>query len=428
MTGLNLLMKRMMVENENLRNALEGKEIKPVPRELMTKDEIKVYEETGKQESLLSTGDFIRHFAGDNYKAPVSKEEIKDVKEKAITINKEKEETKQEPKVEQRWVNPKFETKKDEIVEQKKTEEEKITTAEENKDAKEKENNEEFNMKDTVDFIKKGLHKIEENILVKDDKKSEDIKKNTQETADIKEESVDKSLEKKVELVKTKIANIVKDVKDGKPTDSLIKDYNKLSASKKKIAIANMIKEIANTVAQEKKCDISDVINFGVNIESIARQHNKREYNAMLKTLKETLSKMTSNELIKGIIERLDVELKNTILLNKIKFVSYIKNMNTDLDLTEENLNQVSADLDSIGARLNNGEDFDKILKSFNINNTANPEDNHIEAKVVDTDEVKAEEETNDESMNMESSENIFLTMDEVDSLASTMNEVLMGI
>lgn len=420
MTGLNLLMKRMMVENENLRNALEGKEIKPVPRELMTKDEIKVYEETGKQESLLTTGDFIRHFAGDNYKAPVSKEEIKDVKEK--------EETEQEPKVEQRWVNPKFETKKDEIVEQKKTEEEKITTAEENKDVKEKENNEEFNMKDTVDFIKKGLHKIEENILVKDDKKSEDIKKNTQETADIKEESVDKSLEKKVKLVKTKIANIVKDVKDGKPTDSLIKDYNKLSASKKKIAIANMIKEIANTVAQEKKCDISDVINFGVNIESIARQHNKREYNAMLKTLKETLSKMTSNELIKGIIERLDVELKNTILLNKIKFVSYIKNMNTDLDLTEENLNQVSADLDSIDARLNNGEDFDKILKSFNIDNTANPEDNHIEAKVVDTDEVKAEEETNDESINMESSENVFLTMDEVDSLASTMNEVLMGI
>ena len=428
MTGLNLLMKRMMVENENLRNALEGKEIKPVPRELMTKDEIKVYEETGKQESLLTTGDFIRHFAGDNYKAPVSKEEIKDVKEKVITINKEKEETEQEPKVEQRWVNPKFETKKDEIVEQKKTEEEKITTAEENKDAKEKENNEEFNMKDTVDFIKKGLHKIEENILVKDDEKSEDVKKDTQETTDTKEEPVDKALEKKVELVKTKIANIVKDVKDGKPTDSLIKDYSKLSASKKKIAIANMIKEIANIVAQEKKCDISDVINFGVNIESIARQHNKREYNAMLKTLKETLSKMTSNELIKGIIERLDVELKNTILLNKIKFVSYIRNMNTDLDLTEENLNQVSADLDSIGARLNNGEDFDKILKSFNINNTANPEDNHIEAKVVDTDEDKAKEETNDESTNMESSENVFLTMEEVDSLASTMNEVLMGI
>lgn len=418
MTGLNLLMKRMMVENENLRNALEGKEIKPVPRELMTKDEIKVYEETGKQESLLTTGDFIRHFAGDNYKAPVLKEEIKDVKEK--------EETEQEPKVEQRWVNPKFETKKDEIVEQKKTEEEKIATAEENKDVKE--NNEEFSMKDTVDFIKKGLHKIEENILVKDDEKSEDVKKDTQETTDTKEEPVDKALEKKVELVKTKIANIVKDVKDGKPTDSLIKDYSKLSASKKKIAIANMIKEIANTVAQEKKCDISDVINFGVNIESIARQHNKREYNTMLKTLKETLSKMTSNELIKGIIERLDVELKNTILLNKIKFVSYIKNMNTDLDLTEENLNQVSADLDSIGARLNNGEDFDKILKSFNINNTANPEDNHIEAKVVDTDEVKAEEETNDESMNMESTENVFLTMEEVDSLASTMNEVLMGI
>lgn len=428
MTGLNLLMKRMMVENENLRNALEGKEIKPVPRELMTKDEIKVYEETGKQESLLTTGDFIRHFAGDNYKAPVSKEEIKDVKEKVITINKEKEETEQEPKVEQRWVNPKFETKKDKIVEQKKTEEEKIATAEENKDVKEKENNEEFSMKDTVDFIKKGLHKIEENILVKDDEKSEDVKKDTQETTDTKEEPVDKALEKKVELVKTKIANIVKDVKDGKPTDSLIKDYSKLSASKKKIAIANMIKEIANIVAQEKKCDISDVINFGVNIESIARQHNKREYNAMLKTLKETLSKMTSNELIKGIIERLDVELKNTILLNKIKFVSYIRNMNTDLDLTEENLNQVSADLDSIGARLNNGEDFDKILKSFNINNTANPEDNHIEAKVVDTDEVKAEEETNDESINMESSENVFLTMDEVDSLASTMNEVLMGI
>lgn len=428
MTGLNLLMKRMMVENENLRNALEGKEIKPVPRELMTKDEIKVYEETGKQESLLTTGDFIRHFAGDNYKAPVSKEEIKDVKEKVITINKEKEETEQEPKVEQRWVNPKFETKKDKIVEQKKTEEEKIATAEENKDVKEKENNEEFSMKDTVDFIKKGLHKIEENILVKDDEKSEDVKKDTQETTDTKEEPVDKALEKKVELVKTKIANIVKDVKDGKPTDSLIKDYSKLSASKKKIAIANMIKEIANIVAQEKKCDISDVINFGVNIESIARQHNKREYNTMLKTLKETLSKMTSNELIKGIIERLDVELKNTILLNKIKFVSYIKNMNTDLDLTEENLNQVSADLDSISARLNNGEDFDKILKSFNINNTANPEDNHIEAKVVDTDEVKAEEETNDESMNMESSENVFLTMEEVDSLASTMNEVLMGI
>lgn len=428
MTGLNLLMKRMMVENENLRNALEGKEIKPVPRELMTKDEIKVYEETGKQESLLTTGDFIRHFAGDNYKALVSKEEIEDVKEKVITINKEKEETEQEPKVEQRWVNPKFETKKDESVKQKKTEEEKIVTAEENKDVKEKENNEEFSMKDTVDFIKKGLHKIEENILVKDDEKSEDDKKETQETTDTKEEPVDKALEKKVELVKTKIANIVKDVKDGKPTDSLIKGYSKLSASKKKIAIANMIKEIANTVAQEKKCDISDVINFGVNIESIARQHNKREYNAMLKTLKETLSKMTSNELIKGIIERLDVELKNTILLNKIKFVSYIKNMNTDLDLTEENLNQVSADLDSIDARLNNGEDFDKILKSFNIDNTANPEDNHIEAKVVDTDEVKAEEETNDGSMNMESSENVFLTMDEVDSLASTMNEVLMGI
>ena len=427
MTGLNLLMKRMMVENENLRNALEGKEIKPVPRELMTKDEIKVYEETGKQESLLTTGDFIRHFAGDNYKAPVSKEVIKDVKE--ITINKEKEETEQEPKVEQRWVNPKFETKKDESIEQKKTEEEeKIVTAEEIKDVKEKENNEEFSMKDTVDFIKKGLHKIEGNILVKDDEKSEDVKKDIQETADAKEEPVDKSLEKKVELVKTKIANIVKDVKDRKPTDTLIKDYSKLSASKKKIAIANMIKEIANTVAQEKKCDISDVINFGVNIESIARQHNKREYNVMLKTLKETLSKMTSNELIKGIIERLDVELKNTIILNKIKFVSYIRNMNTDFDLTEENLNQVLADLDSIGARLNNGEDFDKILKSFNIDNTENPEDNHIEAKVVDTDEDKAEEETNDESTNMESSENVFLTMDEVDSLASTMNEVLMGI
>ena len=102
--------------------------------------------------------------------------------------------------------------------------------------------------------------------------------------------------------------------------------------------------------------------------------------------------------------------------------------MNTDFDLTEENLNQVLADLDSIGARLNNGEDFDKILKSFNIDNTENPEDNHIEAKVVDTDEDKAEEETNDESTNMESSENVFLTMDEVDSLASTMNEVLMGI
>ena len=426
MTGLNLLMKRMMVENENLRNALEGKEIKPVPRELMTKDEIKVYEETGKQESLLTTGDFIRHFAGDNYKESVSKEVIKDVKE--IAINKEKEETEQEPKVEQRWVNPKFETKKDESIEQKKTEEEKIVTAEEIKDVKEKENNEEFSMKDTVDFIKKGLHKIEENILVKDDEKSEDTKKDIQETADAKEEPVDKSLEKKVELVKTKIANIVKDVKDRKPTDTLIKDYSKLSASKKKIAIANMIKEIANTVAQEKKCDISDVINFGVNIESIARQHNKREYNVMLKTLKETLSKMTSNELIKGIIERLDVELKNTILLNKIKFVSYIRNMNTDFDLTEENLNQVLADLDSIGARLNNGEDFDKILKSFNIDNTENPEDNHIEAKVVDTDEDKAEEETNDESTNMESSENVFLTMDEVDSLASTMNEVLMGI
>ena len=423
MTGLNLLMKRMMVENENLRNALEGKEIKPVSRELMTKDEIKVYEETGKQESLLTTGDFIRHFAGDNYKAPVSKEVIKDVKE--ITINKEKEETEQEPKVEQRWVNPKFETKKDESVEQKKTEEEKIVTAEENKDVKE--NNEEFNMKDTVDFIKKGLHKIEENILVKDDKKSEDIKKNTQETADTKEEPVDKSLEKKVELVKTKIANIVKDVKDRKPTDTLIKDYSKLSASKKKIAIANMIKEIANTVAQEKKCDISDVINFGVNIESIARQHNKREYNAMLKALKETLSKMTSNELIKGIIERLDVELKNTILLNKIKFVSYIRNINTDLDLTEENLNQVSADLDSVCARLNNGEDFDKINKTFG--GKVNSEDNHIEAKVVDNDENNTEE-PNDENIISEedSAENVFLTMEEVDSLASTMNEVLMGI
>lgn len=383
-TGLSVLMKRMMVENENLRNALEGKELKPVAPELMTDDEVKVYKETGKQESLLTTGNFARYFAA-------KKASDKKVKEKVIEVIKP-EEKKEETK---------SEVKEKEVKE----------TSVDNKE-------EDTSMKETVEIIKKGLENISEN---KEDNKEvtePEVKENIIEEKKEEKEVVDEAVQKKVDSVKTKILNIVKDIKDKKSSTPLIKGYNNLSSSKKKEAIVTMLKNMTTEIAKENNIDITDVINFGTNISTIGNQHNKREYYAMLKTLKESLSKMTSNKLLKAIIEKLDNELKNVVITNKIKFIAFIKDMKTELEITEENLDEVSAMIDSISSRLNNGEEFERIIKSFNDKGLSLKE--NINEKVVDNNTEEDAENINDEKP-------VELSAEEIDILYETMNEVIMG-
>lgn len=394
MTEMEKLLGRMTIDKRNSIRVLRGEPLLPIPTEFMTKEELlKILEAKSVR----------------NYE---TEEDEKDI----ITVTPV--EVKEE--VKKPIVKKIIETKKEETIKEAKDKE--------NSQEKDKENS----LKSTVDFLKNKLQKlaiseeevIEENQVKEDKEKTVETKPVIDE--DEKEENVEinKATLQKVELVKTKIGKIVEEVKSFKPENILIKDYRKMTSSKKKAAIANMLKSLANEIAKEKQCDVSEVLNFATNIPTVANQHNRREYNNMLTSLKETLSKMTSSTIIEGIITRLDKELKNIILMNKVKFVTFIKNMNTDLELTEENLDKVSSELDSCIARLNNGEDFDKILNSFDKNITL--ENNHIEAKVVDTDEKVNE----DESVEFEddSAENVFLTMEEVDSLASTMNEVLMGI
>lgn len=403
MTSLEKMFKRLQVENENSVRGLTGKPLLTIPVELMTEDEYKAYMKT-------------------KVKTPVEtkKEEVK-----VTPVNKPAEIKKVEPKkVEVKTVKatPIKPVEAKEVkatpVETKKVEEVKVIESVDS-------------LKSTVNFLKDRLEKLSmnvDNVPVEEKEVVQEIK-NGEEAKEVQQHSteIDETTQKKVELVKSKIEKIVKEATSGKINKPLIEDYRKLTSSKKKIAIADMIKSLANEVAKENQCDISEVLNFATNITAIANQNNKREYNSMINALKETLSKMKKSNLIDGIIAKLDKELKNIILLNKTKFVTFIKNMNTDLELTDENLDRVSAELDSITSRLNNGEDFDKINKSFG--GKVNSEDNHIEAKVVDNDENNTEE-PNDGNIisEEESSENVFLTMDEVDSLASTMNEVLMGI
>lgn len=409
MTSLEKMFKRLQVENENSVRGLTGKPLLTIPVELMTEDEYKAYMKT-------------------KVKTPVEtkKEEVK-----VTPVNKPAEIKKVEPKkVEVKTVKA-TPIKPVEAKEVKVTPEVKATPVETKKVEEVKVIESVDSLKSTVNFLKDRLEKLSmnvDNVPVEEKEVVQEIK-NEEETKEVQQQSteIDETTQKKVELVKSKIEKIVKEATSGKINKPLIEDYRKLTSSKKKIAIADMIKSLANEVAKENQCDISEVLNFATNITAIANQNNKREYNSMINALKETLSKMKKSNLIDGIIAKLDKELKNIILLNKTKFVTFIKNMNTDLELTDENLDKVSAELDSITSRLNNGEDFDKINKSFG--GKVNSEDNHIEAKVVDNDENNTEE-PNDENIISEydSAENVFLTMEEVDSLASTMNEVLMGI
>lgn len=409
MTSLEKMFKRLQVENENSVRGLTGKPLLTIPVELMTEDEYKAYMKT-------------------KVKTPVEtkKEEVK-----VTPVNKPAEIKKVEPKkVEVKTVKA-TPIKPVEAKEVKGTPEVKATPVETKKVEEVKVIESVDSLKSTVNFLKDRLEKLSmnvDNVPVEEKEVVQEIK-NGEEAKEVQQHSteIDETTQKKVELVKSKIEKIVKEATSGKINKPLIEDYRKLTSSKKKIAIADMIKSLANEVAKENQCDISEVLNFATNITAIANQNNKREYNSMINALKETLSKMKKSNLIDGIIAKLDKELKNIILLNKTKFVTFIKNMNTDLELTDENLDRVSAELDSITSRLNNGEDFDKINKSFG--GKVNSEDNHIEAKVVDNDENNTEE-PNDGNIisEEESSENVFLTMDEVDSLASTMNEVLMGI
>lgn len=399
MTSLEKMLRRLQLENENSVRGLTGKPLLTIPVELMTEDEYKAYMKTKvktkKEEVKVNPV---------NKPAEIKKVELKKVEVKTVKATPIKPVEAKEVKA-----TP---------VETKKVEEVKVIESVDS-------------LKSTVNFVKDRLEKlsmnvdnvpVEEKEVVQEIKNGEEVKEVQQQPTEI-----DETTQKKVELVKSKIEKIVKEATSGKINKPLIEDYRKLTSSKKKIAIADMIKSLANEVAKENQCDISEVLNFATNITAIANQNNKREYNSMINALKETLSKMKKSNLIDGIIAKLDKELKNIILLNKTKFVTFIKNMNTDLELTDENLDKVSAELDSITSRLNNGEDFDKINKSFG--GKVNSEDNHIEAKVVDNDENNTEE-PNDGNIisEEESAENIFLTMDEVDSLASTMNEVLMGI
>ena len=408
MTSLEKMFKRLQVENENSVRGLTGKPLLTIPVELMTEDEYKAYMKTKVKTPVETKKEEVKV-------TPVNKPaEIKKVEPKKVEVRTVKATPIKPVEAKEVKVTPEV---KAAPVETKKVEEVKVIESVDS-------------LKSTVNFLKDRLEKLSmnvDNVPVEEKEVVQEIK-NGEEVKEVQQQSteIDETTQKKVELVKSKIEKIVKEATSGKINKPLIEDYRKLTSSKKKIAIADMIKSLANEVAKENQCDISEVLNFATNITAIANQNNKREYNSMINALKETLSKMKKSNLIDGIIAKLDKELKNIILLNKTKFVAFIKNINTDLEITDENLDKVSAELDSITSRLNNGEDFDKINKSFG--GKVNSEDNHIEAKVVDTDEDKAEEETNDESTNMESSENVFLTMEEVDSLASTMNEVLMGI
>ena len=419
MTSLEKMFKRLQVENENSVRALTGKPLLTIPVELMSEDEYKAYMKT--KVKVVETKKEEVKVTPVNKPAEIKKVEPKKVEVKTVKATPIKPVEEKEVKVTPEVKATPVETKKVEEVKtpvETKKEEVKVIESVDS-------------LKSTVNFLKDRLEKlsmnvdnvpVEEKEVVQEIKNEEDAKEVQQQSTEINE-----TTQKKVELVKSKIEKIVKEATSGKINKPLIEDYRKLTSSKKKIAIADMIKSLANEVAKENQCDISEVLNFATNITAIANQNNKREYNSMINALKETLSKMKKSNLIDGIIAKLDKELKNIILLNKTKFVAFIKNMNTDLELTDENLDKVSAELDSITTRLNNGEDFDKINKSFG--DKVNSEDNHIEAKVVDNDENNTEEPNDENNISEEdSAENVFLTMEEVDSLASTMNEVLMGI
>ena len=403
MTSLDKMMKRLQLEHMNTVRQLSGEPLLEIPVELMTDDELKSYNTKTKKVEQPKV------VVKKEVKAPVvktaevKKEETKVVNEVKKEQPKEKVELKKEVEVKAPEVKvtetKKVDTDKSEVI------------AKDKKDETKNNKEKEFSIENAINFINKRLSSEDEVV---------------EKTEAEKKETVGSTIDKKIESVKAKINDIVKDVKDTKPTTLLIEDYNKLSSSKKKAAISNMLKNLVNKVSQENNCDTNEVLNFAMNISTIANQHNKREYNLMINSLKGTISKMITTPLTKGIINKLDEELQNLILINKIKFVAFIKDMNANLEINEENLDQVSSDLDSITSRLNNGEDFNKILKSFKIDDTLNSEDNHIEAKVVDTDENSVEDNGSDTSMNVDKT--IFLSPEEVDTLASTMNEVLMGI
>lgn len=408
MTSLEKMLKRLEFDHKNDVRELKGEPLLPIPVELMTEDE---YIDFLKSQTVVP-----KKVEAKKAKEEVVKlvETIKKSEPKVISrviVNKPTEEVKKEEKPAQskkvEVVKPvqKEETKPAEII---KISEPKIVVVKNSKEEKE-----ENSMKEAVDVLKKGLEKI-------------GLSPDEQTTETPKEESVEennKTIEKEITQVKKKLLSISKDVLSNKIIKPIIEDYNKLSSSKKKIAISNMLKEIVAEVAEPAQ--IQDVLNFSCNINTIAGNNNKREYNSMLKSLKESISKMKDNPLIQKIINKIDSEIDNFILVNKVKFISYIKNMESDLEINEDNLTAVSSAIDSITSRINNGEDFSKIINS--LKDSIFLQKQSDEAKVVDS--VENAEEKNIETENEEIVEEkpVFLTPEEIDVLEDTMHEVLMG-
>lgn len=368
MTSLEKMLKRLEFEHKNDVRELKGEPLLAIPVELMTEDEYK---------------DFLKS------QTVVVKPEPKKVEAKKEV----------EPVQKVEYTNSSTNTVKNE---------QKVVVVETSKEEKE-----ENSMKEAVDILKKGLEKI-------------GLSPDEQTTETTKEETVEennKVIEKEITQVKKKLLNISKDVLSNKVVKPRIEDYNKLSSSKKKIAISNMLKEIVTEVAEPAQ--IQDVLNFSCNINTIAGNNNKREYNTMLKSLKETISKLKDNPLIQKIINKIDSEIDNFVLVNKVKFISYIKNMESDLEINEDNLTAVSSAIDSITSRINNGEDFSKIINS--LKDSIFLQKQPDEAKVVDCVENAEEENIETENEEIVEEKPVFLTPEEIDVLEDTMHEVLMG-
>lgn len=410
MTSLEKMLKRLEFEHKNDVRELKGEPLLAIPVELMTEDE---YKDFLKSQTVVVKPEPKKVEAKKEVepvqKVEYTKSSTNTVKNEQkvisrVIVNKPTEEVKKEDKsVQSKKV--KEETKPAEII---KISEPKVVVVETSKEEKE-----ENSMKEAVDILKKGLEKI-------------GLSPDEQTTETTKEETVEennKVIEKEITQVKKKLLNISKDVLSNKVVKPRIEDYNKLSSSKKKIAISNMLKEIVTEVAEPAQ--IQDVLNFSCNINTIAGNNNKREYSTMLKSLKETISKLKDNPLIQKIINKIDSEINNFILVNKVKFISYIKNMESDLEINEDNLTAVSSAIDSITSRINNGEDFSKIVNS--LKDSIFLQKQPDEAKVVDC--VENAEEENIETKNEEIVEEkpVFLTPEEIDVLEDTMHEVLMG-
>ena len=295
MTSLEKMLKRLEFEHKNDVRELKGEPLLPIPVELMTEDE---YIDFLKSQTVVPKKVEAKKVEA---KEEVVKlvETIKKSEPKVISrviVNKPTEEVKKKEKPAQskkvEVVKPaqKEETKPAEII---KISEPKVVVVETSKEEKE-----ENSMKEAVDILKKGLEKI-------------GLSPDEQTTETPKEETVEentKTIEKEIAQVKKKLLNISKDVLSNKVVKPRIEDYNKLSSSKKKIAISNMLKEIVAEVAEPAQ--IQDVLNFSCNINTIAGNNNKREYSIMLKSLKESISKMKDNPLIQKIINKVHTYLR----------------------------------------------------------------------------------------------------------------------